>query len=137
MVSRSLLADLPKYFVGFDRLEHDFFASTIDGGYPRYNILKTGAEGYRIEVAVPGWCKSDIEISLYKSVLSVKGTRKQVEDPNETYVYKGLSGKCFARSFKVGDHIKLKKAYLERGLLCLDLIQDLPESEKPVTITID
>lgn len=134
---RSLMADLPKYFVGFDRLEADFFASTIDGSYPRYNIVQTGESCYRIEVAVPGWDKKDIEISLFKKVLSVKGTRKQVEDPNETYAYKGLSGKQFTRSFKVGDYIKLKKAYLERGLLCLDLVQDLPESERPVTITID
>ena len=134
---RSLLANLPKFFVGFDRLEDDFFASTVDGGYPRYNIVQTGKEGYRVELAVPGWDKKDIEISLYKNVLSVKGIRKQVDNPNETYAYKGLSGKQFTRNFKVGDHIKLKKAYLERGLLCLALTQDVPESERPVTITID
>ena len=134
---RSLMADLPKFFVGFDRLEDDFFASTVDGGYPRYNIVRTGEHGYRVELALPGWDKKDIEISLFKSVLSVKGIRKQVENPNETYAYKGLSGKEFTRNFKVGDYIKLKKAYLERGLLCLDLVQDLPESERPVTITID
>lgn len=131
------MADLPKFFVGFDRLEDEFFANTVDGGYPRYNIIRTGEEGYRVEVALPGWDKKDIEISLYKNVLSVKGIRKQVDNPNETYAYKGLSGKQFTRHFKVGEHIKLKKAYLERGLLCLALTQDLPESERPVTITID
>ena len=134
---RSLLADLPKFFVGFDRLEQDFFASTVDGSYPRYNIVQTGEYGYRIEVALPGWDRKDIEISLFKNVLSVKGTRKQVENPDETYAYKGLSGKQFTRDFKVGDYIKIEKAYLERGLLCLDLVQELPESERPVTITID
>jgi len=134
---RSLMADLPKFFVGFDRLEQDFFASTVDGSYPRYNIVQTGEHGYRVEIAVPGWDRKDIEISLFKKVLSVKGTRKQVENPDETYAYKGLSGKQFTRDFKVGDYIKIEKAYLERGLLCLDLVQDLPESERPVTITID
>jgi molecular chaperone IbpA len=137
MIARSLLADLPKFFVGFDRLEQDFFASTVDGSYPRYNIVQTGEHGYRIEVAVPGWDRKDIEISLFKNVLSVKGTRKQVENPDETYAYKGLSGKQFTRDFKVGDYIKIEKAYLERGLLCLNLVQDLPESERPVTIAID
>jgi len=134
---RSLLADLPKFFVGFDRLEQDFFASTVDGSYPRYNIVQTGEQGYRVEIAVPGWDKKDIEISLFKKVLSVKGTRKQVENPDETYAYKGLSGKQFTRDFKVGDFIKIEKAYLERGLLCLNLVQDLPESERPVAIAID
>jgi len=137
MIARSLLADLPKFFVGFDRLEQDFFASTVDGSYPRYNIVRTGEYGYRVEIAVPGWDRKDIEISLFKKVLSVKGTRKQVENPDETYAYKGLSGKQFTRDFKVGDYIKIEKAYLERGLLCLNLVQDLPESERPVTITID
>ena len=136
MIARSLLADLPKFFVGFDRLEQDFFASA-DSSYPRYNIVQTGEHGYRIEMAVPGWDRKDLEISLFKNVLSVKGIRKQVENPDETYAYKGLSGKQFTRDFKVGDYIKIEKAYLERGLLCLDLVQDLPESERPVTITID
>ncbi|MEK9894857.1 MAG: Hsp20 family protein [Burkholderiaceae bacterium] len=132
---RLSMADLPKFFLGFDRLENDFFASTVDGGYPRYNVVKVG-EGYRVEVAIPGWDKSDIEISLHKNVLSVKGTRKQVENPDETYIYKGLSGKCFARNFKVGEFIKLSKAYMDRGLLCIDLVEELPEEERPVTISI-
>ena len=136
MIARSLLADRPKFFVGFDRLEQDFFASA-DSSYPRNNIVQTGEHGYRIEMAVPGWDRKDLEISLFKNVLSVKGIRKQVENPDETYAYKGLSGKQFTRDFKVGDYIKIEKAYLERGLLCLDLVQDLPESERPVTITID
>ena len=88
-------------------------------------------------MALPGWDRKDIEISLFKNVLSVKGIRKQVENPEETYAYKGLSGKQFTRDFKVGDYIKIEKAYLERGLLCLNLVQDLPESERPVTIAID
>jgi len=132
---RLSMADLPKFFLGFDRLENDFFASTVDGGYPRYNVVKVG-EGYRVEVAIPGWDKSDIEISLHKNVLSVKGTRKQVENPDELYIYKGLSGKCFTRNFKVGEFIKLSKAYMDRGLLCIDLVEELPEEERPVTISI-
>lgn len=130
------MADLPKFFLGFDRLENDFFASAVDGGYPRYNVVKVGEFGYRIELAVPGWSKEDIEISLHKQVLSVKGTKKQTESPEESYVYKGLSGKAFTRSFKVGDFIKLNKAYMERGLLCIDLFEEVPEENKPTHIEI-
>lgn len=131
------MADLPKFFLGFDRLQDDFFASTVDGGYPRYNVVKAGDSNYRIEIAVPGWHKEDIEISLHKNVLSVKGTTKQTENPDETYVYKGLSGKCFTRNFRVGDHIKLSKAYMNRGLLCIDLQEELPEEDRPITISIN
>lgn len=129
------MADFPKFFLGFDRLENDFFASTVDGGYPRYNIVKK-KQGYRVELAIPGWHKEDIEISLFKNVLSVKGTNKLAENPDETYLYKGLSGKTFTRNFKVGDYIELAKAYMERGLLCIDLVENIPEKEQPVTITI-
>lgn len=132
---RLSMADLPKFFLGFDRLENDFFASAVDGGYPRYNVVKVES-GYRIELAIPGWDKSDVEISLHKNVLSVKGTRKQVENPDENYIYKGLSGKCFTRNFKVGEFIKLSKAYMDRGLLCIDLVEELPDEERPVTISI-
>lgn len=136
-MTRLSMADLPKFFVGFDRLENDFSASTIDGGYPRYNIVKVGETGYRVELAIPGWDKEDVEISLHKNVLSVKGTTKQTESSHEQYLYKGLSGKCFSRQFKVGDYIKLQRAYMDRGLLCIDLEQDIPEEDRPVTISID
>lgn len=135
MPAKLTMADFPKFFLGFDRLENDFFASTVDGGYPRYNIVKFN-QGYRVEIAVPGWDKKDIEISLFKNVLSVKGVKKQTENPEETYLYKGLSGKTFTRNFKVGDYIELSKAYMERGLLCINLVENLPEKEQPVTINI-
>lgn len=136
MNSKITMADLPKYFLGFDRLENDFFASTVDGSYPRYNIVKVKDDGYRIEMAIPGWDKEDVKISLHKNVLSVKGTRKQKDTPEEEYLYKGLSGKCFNRSFKVGDYIKLSKAYMQKGLLCIDLHQEVPEQDKPLIIDI-
>ena len=123
-MTRLSMADFNKFFVGFDRLENDFSASIIDGGYPRYNIVKVGETGYRVELAIPGWDKEDVEISLHKNVLSVKGTTKQTESSHEQYLYKGLSGKCFSRQFKVGDYIKLQRAYMDRGLLCIDLEQD-------------
>lgn len=136
MNSKLTMADLPKYFLGFDRLENDFFASTVDGSYPRYNIVRVEDFGYRIELAVPGWDKDDIKISLHKNVLSVKGTRKQQENQEEQYLYKGLSGKCFNRSFKVGDYIKLSKAYMHKGLLCIDLIEEVPTEDQPLYIDI-
>ena len=64
------MADLPKFFLGFDRLENDFFASTVDGGYPVYNVVKAGEDDYRVEIAVPGWHKDDIEIFVSPAFVS-------------------------------------------------------------------
>ena len=85
---------------------------------------------------MPGWNKDDLEISLHKGLLTVSGTVKQTESSNETYVYKGLSGKCFSRTFGVSEHVKLDKAYMERGLLCIDLHEEIPNELQPVKVTI-
>jgi len=129
------MADFPKFFLGFDRLADDVFSNVGDQGYPRYNVVKVGDAGYRIELAIPGWDKSDIAIQLHKNILTIEGKRNKSE-AQEVYIHKGLSGKGFTRTFKVGDYIVLDKAYMERGLLCIDLSEQVPEAEKPVTVNI-
>jgi molecular chaperone IbpA len=98
--------------------------------------VKTEA-GYRVEIAVPGWNKSDIEISQHKDVLTVKGLCKLTEKEGESYVYKGLSGKEFVRTFTLHKHVQLKKAYMNRGLLCIDLDEVVPDEERPKMINIE
>ena len=129
------MADFPKFFLGFDRLADEAFSNVGDQGYPRYNVVKVGDVGYRIELAIPGWDKGDVAIQLHKNILTIEGKRNKAES-QETYIHKGLSGKGFTRNFKVGDYIVLDKAYMERGLLCIDLSEQVPEAEKPVTVNI-
>lgn len=105
-------------------------------GYPRYNVVRVGKNGYRVEVAVPGWDKDDIEITLHKNELKIEGTHKQVVEEGESYLYKGLSGKTFTRVFKVGNNIELETAYMKNGLLCVDLVENVPEEDKPKRIEI-
>ena len=130
------MADLPKFFLGFDRMHQEFSNNSFDNGYPRYNIVKTGETGYLIELAIPGWDKSDVEISLHKNLLTIKGTRKQTTKDEEVYLHKGLSGKCFKRTFQVGEYIELEKAYMERGLLCIRLQENIPAEELPKYVEI-
>ena len=138
MTKALAVADLHKFMLGFDRIFNDtsVFTPTVDGGYPRFNILRVGEHGFRVELAVPGWDKEDIEISLHKGMLTVRGTVKQTENSNENFVYKGLSGKCFSRTFGVSEHIKLDKAYMKRGLLCIDLHEEIPNELQPLKVTI-
>ena len=127
--------DLHKFFLGLD-LHPDFFSNSPMTGYPRYNVVRVGKNGYRVEVAVPGWDKDDIEITLHKNELKIEGTQKQVVEEGESYLYKGLSGKTFARVFKVGNNIELETAYMKNGLLCVDLVENVPEEDKPKRIQI-
>jgi molecular chaperone IbpA len=137
MTKQLAMADLHKFMLGFDRfMDTNVFAPTLDGGYPRYNVLRVGESGFRVELAVPGWNKDDIEITLHKGVLTVEGKTKQFHKEHESYLYKGLSGKCFTRTFGVSEHIVLDRAYMERGLLCIDLHEEIPEELQPKKVTI-
>lgn len=127
--------DVHKFFLGLD-LHPDFFSNSPMTGYPRYNVVRVGSNDYRVEVAVPGWDKEDIEITLHKNELKIEGTQKQVAEQDETYLYKGLSGKTFSRVFKVGNNIELDTAYMKNGLLCIDLVENVPEEDKPKRIEI-
>ena len=132
------MADLPRMFLGFDRMQNDFLNHGLDTSYPRYNVIKVGKTGYLIELAVPGWDKKDLEISLHKNVLTIKGTRKQTtSDPIIKYLHKGLSGKCFTKTFTVGEYIELDNACMERGLLCIHLEERIPEANQPKYVTIN
>ena len=64
------MADLPRMFLGFDRMQNEFLSRNLDTSYPRYNVIKKGDTGYLIELAVPGWDKKDLEVSLHKNVLT-------------------------------------------------------------------
>lgn len=127
--------DIHKFFLGLD-LHPDFFSNSPMTGYPRYNVVRVGKNGYRVEVAVPGWDKDDIQITLHKNELKIEGTQKQVVEEGESYLYKGLSGKTFARVFKVGNNIELETAYMKNGLLCVDLVENVPEEDMPKRIEI-
>jgi len=139
MTSKLAVADFQKFLLGFDRFVNDtsVFRPTLDGGYPRFNIIRVGERGFRIELAVPGWSKKDIEISLNKGLLTVEGKVKLKDNEDETYVYKGLSGKCFTRTFGISEHVKLDRAYMERGLLCIDLHEEIPSELLPKRVTIE
>jgi len=130
--------DLYKYFVGFDRMSdlYDTGLNQIANSYPRYNLIKVDEKGYRVEVALPGWDISDIDITLDNNMLKIQGTHKQVEKEGEVYLHKGLSGKMFSRSFRVGENIKVSRAYMINGLLCVDLYEEIPEALKPRKIEI-
>jgi molecular chaperone IbpA len=138
MTSKLAVADFQKFLLGFDRFVTDtsVFGPMLDGGYPRFNILRIGKYGFRIELAVPGWDKEDIDITIHKGLLSVEGKSKLTLLEGEKYVYKGLSGKCFTRTFGISEHVKLERAYMERGLLCIDLYEELPKELQPTKVVI-
>ncbi|MBM3528405.1 MAG: Hsp20 family protein [Alphaproteobacteria bacterium] len=132
------LAPLYRSTVGFDRL-----FSMLDGfeaapGYPPYNIERTGENDYRITVAVAGFGENELSIEAKESTLTIKG-EKQVKQDNETgeVLYQGIAARAFERQFQLADHVQVKGASLENGLLHVDLVREIPEAKKPRQIAIN
>ena len=102
--------------------------------YPPYNIKKTAENTYVIEVAVAGFGKQDIELTLEDGVLTVKG-QVSAEDPHD-YLFKGIANRAFTRSFTLADTVKVQNAELLNGMLKVWLERFIPEDKKPQKIEI-
>jgi molecular chaperone IbpA len=133
------LTPLYRSTIGFDRLGSllDTLGS-FDGdtpSYPPYNIERVGENDYRISMAVAGFGDSDLNIEVKENALTVKG-EKLTEKEDTTFLHRGIASRSFERRFQLADHVVVKGASLENGLLHIDLVRELPEAKKPRTIPI-
>ena len=130
-----------RFFIGSDQLHKtlkqtaDFIANTAMTNYPPYNIKKVEDNKYVIEMAVAGFGKQDIEMTLEQNRLVIKGQSKaDTEDKN--YIFKGIADRGFARQFTLADNVVIDNAQLINGMLKVWLEQIIPETQKPKTIDI-
>ena len=134
----TLPKDFDKFFVGFDeqfnRMAklHDDITKNIPN-YPPYNIKKTGDNSYVIELAVAGFAKQDIEIEFADDKLIVKGNTREDESD---YLFKGIAGRNFTRTFALNDQIEIKGAEMFNGMLQIALERIIPEHKKPKKIEV-
>lgn len=125
--------------VGFDRIFDllDSVASQSgNGGYPPYNIEKTGDDSWRIVMAVAGFTEAELNITQKEDELLVTGKTQPRSDTTE-YLYRGIAGRDFERRFQLADHVRVLGAKLMNGLLSIDLVRELPEEKKPRAIQIE
>ena len=125
--------------IGFERLSR-LLNATLEGNgtaasYPPYNIEKTGEDAYRITLAVAGFDKDDLDITVTDDTLVVKGGTKDREG-EVAYLHRGIAGRAFERRFDLADHIRVADADLVNGLLNIDLVREVPEALKPRRIEI-
>lgn len=122
--------------VGFDRMMSLLEAGTGEDGYPPYNIEKVGDDDYRITMAVAGFREGDLTVEAKDGTVTVSGEIAKERDEGRTYLYRGIAGRSFRRSFQLADHVRVCGAALEDGLLHVDLVRELPEALKPRTVEI-
>jgi len=118
--------------LGFDEIERLIDRASKGGGdgYPPYNVERIAAvngegEVLRITLAVAGFTRDDLEITLEDSQLSIRG--KQQEETDREYLYRGIAARQFTRTFVLAEGIEVKSANLANGLLAIDLERLEPE----------
>jgi molecular chaperone IbpA len=128
--------------VGFDQLfsmldEVGGAESAAAPGYPPYNIKRSGENAYNISVAVAGFTGPDLSIEVKENTLTIRGNKQSgADEESHNLIYQGIAERNFERSFQLADHVQIKGASLENGLLQVDLLRVVPEAMKPRAIPI-
>jgi molecular chaperone IbpA len=134
------LTPLYRSTVGFDRLFSLLDQATgleSAPSYPPYNIERTGENAYRITVAVAGFAEAELSIEVKENTLTLRGEKQATKNEKDGEVlYQGIAARAFERRFQLADHVVVKGAALENGLLHVDLVREIPEAMKPRSIPI-
>ena len=142
---------LYRSFIGFDHL-----ASLIDkasrsekqSSYPPYNVELLAEDKYRITMAIAGFSEQDVDIEAKDNHLIILGTKNNTDNessnkasaatkPSRKFLHQGIAERSFERKFQLGEHVKVIGAFMENGLLHIDLEREIPEALKPRKIAIN
>lgn len=131
------LTPLFRTSIGFDRMAQLLDqANRIDQtpSYPPYNIESIDENNYRITLALAGFSDQDLDITSEQNTLTVKG--KKDNDVEGTFIHRGIANRSFERRFQLADHVKVRAANMNNGLLHIELEREIPEAMKPRNIAI-
>ena len=119
----------------FDHFERMFENDWQVSNYPPYDIVKTGATTYNIEIALAGYGKKDITVDYAGGLLNIKSI-KEDKAQTDNVLHQGISKRFFSKTFTIADDVEVHGAGLKDGLLKVSLEKILPEGKKPRTIEI-
>lgn len=117
--------------VGVDRILdqlNDISMLPKVSNFPPYNIRKDGEYTYVIEMAVAGFTREEIDITINQSKLTIVGSKP--EEVGVSYIHKGIANRDFTREFTLADSIEVKSASMENGILVVMLENIIPEHKK-------
>jgi len=123
--------------IGFDRLFDvlDEVQRTAEESYPPYNIERLDENRFQISVALAGFTNAEVALTVEQNVLTLEGRKGDKEE--KTFLHRGISARSFKRQFTLADHVEVKGAHFENGLLLIDLQREIPEAMKPRRIAIN
>ena len=120
------------FLLGFDEIEQalDRVSKAAGDGYPPYNIERVPRtdrepERLRITLAVAGFTRDQLDITLEESQLVIRG--RQSDDKTRHFLHRGIAARQFQRTFLLVDGMEVMGADLSNGLLSIDLVRPEPE----------
>ena len=119
------------FLLGFDEIERILDRVTKGSdGYPPYNIERVARdsqdpERLRITLAVAGFTRDQLDVSIEESQLVIRG--RQQDDKSRQYLHRGIAARQFQRTFVLADGMEVMGADLRNGLLSIDLVRPQPE----------
>ena len=121
-----------RYSVGLDdvfyRL-HSYGMGTANEAYPPYNLVKESEIKWRIEIALAGWSKDEIEVSTESNVLLIRSKTAKSKGEEE-YMHRGVSTRTFARGFNLSDDVEVGEVKFDNGMLTIPLKKIIPEHQQ-------
>lgn len=121
-----------RYSIGLDDIFyrlHSYGMGSVNEAYPPYNIVQESNVKWRIEVALAGWSKDEVEVSTESNVLLIRSTAPKNKGEEE-YMHRGISTRTFARGFNLSDDVELGKVTFQNGLLVIELQKIIPDHQK-------
>ena len=135
---RPVTVGFDNVFDHFERMMDDHnFNEMVRYNYPPYNIVKTGDYTYDIELALAGFNKKDIDITMEDGMLNIKSSVEATKDKDEDgVIHKGIAKRYFSKSFTIAEDVEIKGAELKDGLLKVSMERIIPDHKKARTIQI-
>jgi molecular chaperone IbpA len=123
------------FFLGFnDQFVRWESNKKTTSSFPPYNVKKIDEDNYIVELAIAGYDREDIDVTVDKDTLIIKSEREN--DDKADYLHKGIAGRNFTQRFTLGEYMVVKPASLDNGMLAIKIERELPESAKPRQIKI-
>lgn len=139
-VDTNALSNINRALIGFEQLFDGLegrLATSAQNNYPPFNILQTSENEYQIEIAIAGFKKEEVEITIDQNQLTVEGKRTEKELPEgQIYHYRGLAARDFYRSWTLEQYVEVRGAEIKDGILTIKLERVIPESMKPRKVEI-
>ena len=138
MVS-SFALDLFKdpFFIGFnrelDRLSN-IHREAVRQSFPPYDLVKLDEDTYKLSLAIAGFSKDEVEVSVDNGSLIIKG--EKTDEASTEVLHKGIATRKFTRTFALGEYMEVDRAEMADGILSVFVERNIPEEKKPKTIKI-